>query len=301
MSSETTGSNNAVEIRGLRKHFSRFDLGPIDLDVPRGSIFGFIGPNGAGKSTTIDLMFGMGQPDAGTISMLGMDHQRNEVAVKERAAYVGPELNYASWGKIHKAIRFVRGFYPDTWDDDYCAELVERFKLDPHDNIGTLSFGQRMRLTLVLALARRPELIVLDEPTTGLDALAKNELFTALLELMEDGDKTVLISSHNLADLERFADHIGIISDGRMLHAGPMDKVVEPFSVVDFTLPSKAATFDSSANAVKIIHRDGNRRRALVDRGSGGVEEIERAGATDLRHGTVTLEELFVSLLKDDR
>ena len=107
-------ADHAIQIRGLCKHYPGFDLGPIDLDVPRGSIFGFVGPNGAGKSTTIDLMFGMGRADAGSVRMLGLDAVADEVAVKTRAAYVGPELKYGNWGKIHKAIRFVRGFYPAT-------------------------------------------------------------------------------------------------------------------------------------------------------------------------------------------
>lgn len=216
-------TNNAIEIRGLRKHYPGFDLGPLDLDVPRGSIYGFVGPNGAGKSTTIDLMFGMGQIDAGSVRMLGMDAEADEVAVKERAAYVGPELDYANWGKIGNAIRFVRGFYPKTWDDDYCARLLDSFGLDSDAKIMALSFGSKTKLSLLLALSRRPELLVLDEPTTGLDAIAKQELFSQLLELVEDSERTILISSHNLADLERFADHVGIINEGLLLHSGLMN------------------------------------------------------------------------------
>ena len=243
----STQTQNAIEIRGLRKHYTGFELGPLDLDIPRGSIFGFVGPNGAGKSTAIDLLFGMGRPDAGTISMLGLDHQKNEVAIKQRAAYVSPELEFSNWGKIHKAIRFIRGFYSDTWDDAYCSKLLDRFKLKADDRIATLSFGSRTKLSLVLALSRHPELLILDEPTTGLDALAKQELFSALLELVEDSEKTILISSHNLTDLERFADHVAIINDGTLLHSGPMDEVIEPFSIVDFTIPT-------SATLLSLIH-----------------------------------------------
>lgn len=291
-----TDTKNAIEIRGLRKHYSGFDLGPINLDVPRGSIFGFVGPNGAGKSTTIDLMLGMGQCDAGSISMLGLDHQLDEVAVKERTAYVSPELEYATWGTVSKAIRFVRGFYPETWDDDYCASLLDTFLLSPADKVATLSFGSKTKLSLILALSRRPELLVLDEPTTGLDALAKQELFTALLDLVKDTEKTILISSHNLNDLERFADHIAIINEGLLLHSGPMDQVVDPFSLVDFTLPATVPL--SSGDGITIIHREGERVRALIDRAAGGVESIERVGAQEVHHSSVTLEELFVSLLK---
>jgi ABC-2 type transport system ATP-binding protein len=291
-----TATENAIEIRGLRKHYPGFDLGPLDLDVPRGSIFAFVGPNGAGKSTTIDLMFGMGRSDAGTIQMLGLDARRDEVAFKKRSAYVGPDLEFSNWGKIKSAIRFVRGFYPETWDDHYCAQLLEAFHLDPGEKIATLSFGSRTKLSLVLALARRPELLVLDEPTTGLDALAKQELFSALLELVEDTDRTVLISSHNLNDLERFADHVAIINNGLLLHSGPMDTVIDPFCIADFTLPA-GALFESSA-AIKLIRRDGERVRALVDRKAGGLEKLAGAGVRDLDQSTVNLEELFISLLK---
>ena len=291
----TTATKNAIQIRGLRKHYTGFDLGPLDLDVPRGSIFGFVGPNGAGKSTTIDLMFGMGECDAGSIEMLGMDSSRDEVQIKKRSAYVSPELEFGNWGKIKNAIRFVRGFYADTWDDAYCEQLLNAFQLDPNDKITTLSFGSRTKLSLVIALARRPELLVLDEPTTGLDALAKQELFSALLDLVKDTDRTILISSHNLNDLERFADHVAIINNGQLLHSGSMDAVIDPFCIADFT-HSNGSQLGSSG--IKLIHRDGNRIRALIDRNAGGLEELEKLGVSDVSHTTVNLEELFVSLLK---
>lgn len=286
----------AIEIRGLRKHFPGFDLGPLDLVVPRGSIFGFVGPNGAGKSTTIDLMFGMGGSDAGSIRMLGLDAAADEVAVKQRAAYVGPELEYGAWGRVGNAIRFVRGFYPNTWDDLYCARLLRDFRLDVDDKIATLSFGSRTKLSLVIALSRRPELLVLDEPTTGLDAIVKQELFSNLLDLVESEDHTILISSHQLSDLERFADHVAIINDGLILHAGPMDKVVEPFCIADFTLAESAAL--PAGEGFTLIRRQGTRVRALVDRKLGVLKSLSAAGACDMRHSTVNLEELFISLLK---
>ena len=289
-----TATDNAIAIRGLRKHYSGFDLGPLDLEVPRGSIFGFVGPNGAGKSTTIDLMFGMGTPDAGSIEMLGMNSDSEEVAIKKRSAYVGPELEFANWGKIKNAIRFVRGFYGDTWDDTYCEQLLDAFQLDPDDKIFSLSFGSRTKLGIVLALARRPELLVLDEPTTGLDALAKQALFSALLDLVKDTGHTILISSHNLNDLERFADHVAIINNGLLLHSGSIDAVVDPFCIADFTL---GAELESSAG-IKLIHRDGSRVRALIDRNLDGLGQLEKLGASDVRQTTVNLEELFVSLLK---
>jgi ABC-2 type transport system ATP-binding protein len=137
--------NNALEIRGLVKKYPAFQLGPLDLTVPRGAIYGLIGPNGSGKTTALDMIFGMGCNDAGTIRVLGLDHRADEVAFKRRAAYVGPDLNYQVWGKVGKVIRFVRGFYP-KWDDDYCAHLMNAFHLRSGDNVVTLSFGAKTKL-----------------------------------------------------------------------------------------------------------------------------------------------------------
>src|SRR5688572_23741586 len=116
-------NDHAIEIRGLTKAFPRFNLGPLDLAIPRGAIYGLIGPNGAGKTTAIDLVFGMGSNDAGEIRVLGMDHRADAVEIKRRVAYVSPDVSFQVWGTVGRAIRFVRGFFPD-WDDAYCARLL---------------------------------------------------------------------------------------------------------------------------------------------------------------------------------
>ncbi|MFT5467429.1 MAG: ABC-2 type transport system ATP-binding protein [Verrucomicrobiales bacterium] len=287
---------NAIEIRGLKKHYPDFDLGPLDLTVPQGSIYGFVGPNAAGKTTTIDLMFGMGRADAGSIQICGLDQSTDEVAIKRRAAYVGPELEYTSWGNVGAAIRFVRGFYPDSWDGKYCQELLGHFNLDAEQKIATLSFGSRTRLAILLALSRRPDVLVLDEPTTGLDAIAKQELFQQLLALVQDSEHTILISSHNLADVERFADQLGIINDGVMLHEGPTSEIVERYCLVDFTLIN-GGDFAPPAG-LTLIKRDGDRIRVLADQQSNGIETLRSIGVDGLHESPVTLEDLFVSLLK---
>jgi ABC-2 type transport system ATP-binding protein len=160
---------HALEIRGLEKRYRNFTLGPLDLTVPAGAIYGFVGPNGSGKTTTIDLIFGMGQVDAGRIAVLGFDHRRDEVELKRRVGYVSPELDFRPWGRVQNAIHFVRGFYP-TWDESYCANLLGAFHISMDERIRALSFGARTKLALVLALSWRPAVLVLDEPTTGIDA-----------------------------------------------------------------------------------------------------------------------------------
>ena len=285
----------AIEIRGLVKNHPRFTLGPLDLTVPRGAIYGLIGPNGAGKTTAIDLIFGMGRNDAGQIRVLGLDHRADEVELKRRVAYLSPDLNFATWGKVGKAIRFVRGFYPG-WDDAYCAELMRTFRLGDNDKIATLSFGAKTKLGLLLALARRPEVLILDEPTTGLDAVSKQEVFSELLRTVADGERTVLISSHGLGDIERFADHVGMLKNGRLLLEGRTDEIVDRYRMAEFFT---AGDLRAPAPAgLVLLKRSENRWRALLDQPSGAQAWLERQGARDIALTRLTLEDLFVALVK---
>ncbi|MBC8009736.1 MAG: ABC transporter ATP-binding protein [Burkholderiales bacterium] len=286
----------AIELRGLVKTYPKFTLGPLDLTVPRGAIYGLIGPNGAGKSTAIDLIFGLGRNDAGTIRVLGLDHRRDEVALKRRVAYASPELNFASWGRVGKAVRFVRGFYPG-WDDAYCAELMRSFGLADSDKIATLSFGARTKLALLLALARRPEVLVLDEPTTGLDPVAKQEVFAALLQTVSDGERSVFISSHGLGDIERFCDHVGLLKNGRLLLEGRTDEIVERHRLVEFFAPRESLA--STPAGLVVVRRSGDRFHGLLDQQSDALAWLRRQGAEPTTLTRLTLEDLFVALVKE--
>jgi ABC-2 type transport system ATP-binding protein len=286
-------SANALEIRGLKKSFSSFQLGPLDLTVPMGAIYGFVGPNGAGKTTTIDLIFGLGMEDSGTISVLGLDHRRDEKAMKLRTGYVGPELNHSVWGRVSRLISFVKGFYP-TWDDAYCARLLEQFGIDPGARVMSLSFGTKIKLSLVLALSWRPTLLVLDEPTVGLDAISKQQVFAELLAAVREGDRAVFISSHAITDLERFADHVGMIKAGKLLFEGPVTDIVERYRLVDLSAEQALRIADEAG--VLVQEKDGSRWRLLLDRERMPVERLTQLGVTPLADSGLTLEELFIAL-----
>lgn len=290
-------SANAIEIRGLVKTYPSFQLGPLDLTVPRGAISGLIGPNGAGKTTAIDMIFGMGRNNAGTISVLDFDHRRDEVAVKRRAAYVSPELNFYVWGKVGKAIRFVRGFYPD-WDDAYCAQLMQAFNLGDGDRIATLSFGAKTKLGLLMALSRRPEILILDEPTTGLDAVSKQQVFGELLKAVESGERTVLISSHGLSDIERFADHIAMIKNGKLQLEGRTDEIVDRFRFAEFFTENGTA-FENRDGFI-VLKRTQNRWQALIDQKCDIQNWLQSRGAKEISLTRVTLEDLFVALAREE-
>lgn len=286
----------ALEIRNLVKRYNPFMLGPLDMTVPEGAIYGFVGPNGSGKTTTIDLIFGMGAKETGEIRVLGLDHLKDEVAVKSQVGYVSPDLNYAPWGKVSRAIQFVKGFYP-TWDEAYCDTLLHRFHIRRDERIASLSFGARVKLSIVLALSWQPRFVILDEPTVGLDAISKQEVFAELLRIVGEGKRSVLISSHGLTDLERFADHIGMIKDGRMILEGSTDDVIERHRLVDFTADRGFSITERPGVFVQV--KEANRWRVLVDLHRAPIDWLREQGAKQIAESPVTLEDLVVALGRD--
>lgn len=286
----------AIEIRGLEKSFPGFHLGPLDLTVPQGAMYGYIGPNGSGKTTTIDLIMGLGAKNAGSIRVFGMDHLAEEVAVKRRIGYVSPDLDFKSWGTVKRLINFYRSFYPD-WDDDYCTDLLMRLKIGWKEKIQALSFGARIKLGLVLALSHRPDLLLLDEPLIGLDAVSKQDIFTELLGAVQDEARTVFISSHNLDDIERFTDHIGILKNGTLLLEGPTPELVERFRMLHCSA-ANGATPDG-IDGVYNQRREGEHWRLLADIHKDTLAQLEARGFHDIAAAPVSLEELFVALVKE--
>jgi ABC-2 type transport system ATP-binding protein len=288
-------STSAIEFQYIQKRFGlAFSLGPFTLTVPRGSIYALIGPNGAGKSTALNMLMGMGEPTRGNIKVLDRDIREDEVEIKRRTAYVSPDMDYRAWGTVGRAIDFVRGFYPD-WDAARCEELQFLFDVHRDIRIDALSFGGRMKLALVLALSRDAELLVLDEPTLGLDAIARRQLFTELLKFMTRDGRTILISSHQLTDLERFADHAAIVNQGKLLTSGRMDKLVERYRQFDARILCDTPL---GVPGVSVIDRQGDRVRLLVDGDVASADRLEMPHIEVLAQIPLTLEELFLALIK---
>ena len=288
----------AVDIRGIRKSFGlAFSLGPVSLSIPRGAICALVGPNGAGKTTLMNLLMGIGQPDGGTANLLGYDIRTDELEVKRRAAYVSPDLSYRAWGTVGRAIDFVSGFYPD-WNADRCERLQLHFGVHRSERVDTLSFGSRVKLATLLALSRDAELLILDEPTAGLDPLARQQLFAELLKVMRSENRTILISSHQLVDLERFADHVAVMQAGQIIAAGSIPELLERYAQLDVQLPRDA---DLQSSAIRAISRQQDRACVLVDRWSAQRQSLEALGAEVISESSLTLEELFIALMKTGR
>ncbi len=283
---------NAIEIRNLEKSFKCFKLGPIDLTVPKGAIYGLIGPNAAGKTTTIDLIMNMGRKDNGSIQVFDLDNDKNEAAIKARIGYVSPDLSFGAWKKVKRLIHFIRPYYP-SWDQDYCVELMEKMNIGWNDKIGTMSFGSKVKLAVILALSHKPDLLLLDEPVIGVDAVSKKQIFTELLAAVQNEERTVLISSHGLTDIERFTDHIGMIKNGKMLLEGPTSDIVERFCMIDCIYDNGLL---EQTNGVYPQEHSNNRWRALIDLQSDAQSRLKSMGAREISESPVTLEELFIAL-----
>jgi ABC-2 type transport system ATP-binding protein len=214
--------SHTVEIRDLcyraGKHFEIRDLA---LNVPTGSMYGFLGPNGAGKTTTIRLMLGLLRPRSGRITVLGGDMPRESPRVLSRTGYVPEQPHLYPSLTVDEALRYHAAFYP-TWDWKWADELLGGFHLDRASLLGRISKGEMGKLEVLLALAQRPELLVLDEPTDGLDPVVRRDVLTALLEYVSQQNATVFISSHLVHELERICDWVGVMDRGHLVAELPM-------------------------------------------------------------------------------
>jgi ABC-2 type transport system ATP-binding protein len=205
-----------IETVDLTRRFGRVDaIEGLNLQVPAGSLFAFVGPNGAGKTTTIKVLLNLLQPTSGKALVLGVDSRRIGPRELARIGYVSENQDLPDWMTVEQLIAYVRPFYP-TWDEALCRKLQRDLDLTSRLPVRLFSRGMRMKAALLVSLAYRPELVVLDEPFSGLDPLARDELVRALLELTGGRNWTTLISSHDIDEVERLADSIAFINQGRI-------------------------------------------------------------------------------------
>lgn len=213
---------NAIEIRGLSwRPGKEFALRDLDLSVPEGAIYGFLGPNGSGKTSTIRLLLGMARPHGGTMNVLGRKVPGELPAILARTGYVPERPHLYRALTVAETLRVHGAFFP-LWDGVWAEALRSAFRLETGARVGCLSKGEQGKLMILLALCQRPELLVLDEPTDGLDPVVRRDVLTALLDYVSESGATVFISSHLVHELERFCDWVGILEDGRMLAEMPM-------------------------------------------------------------------------------
>ncbi len=236
-------SENVVEIYGLSRKFdSKLALSEINLTIPRGKVFGLIGGNGAGKTTLLKHILGLHYAQSGSVRVFGFDPVANPVEVLSKVGYMSENRDLPNWMKVADLIRYTQAFYPN-WDSNYAEELCSMFDLDRKSRVYTLSRGQRARACLLVALAHRPELLVLDEPSSGLDPVVRRDILGAIIRTIADEGRTVLFSSHLLDEVERVADTIAVVHEGKIQLTGSMDSIKDNYRriTVRFQSPQQSA------------------------------------------------------------
>lgn len=206
----------ALKVRGLQKSYEDFQLQNIDLELPSGQVMGLVGANGAGKSTILRILVGLIKADAGEVEVCGHRSPHAQVAIKREVGYDSDDMRLYKTQSLRWHMDFVSSIYPG-WDETYAAQLLKRFDLRAHQALRGFSHGQRVKALLLLILARRPKLLLLDEPTTGLDPVARVEVLEALAEVLRDEERSVLFSSHNTMDVEQLSDSITFIHQGKLV------------------------------------------------------------------------------------
>ncbi len=208
-------TETVLETYGLTKYYGgTLALDHMDLKIPRGCICGFVGRNAAGKTTAIKLMLGLLKPTAGSAKLLGCDSQNLTPAIRQRIGYVTEGHHLFHWMNITSLEKFQRAFFPKQWDDRFFSEMIEYFELPKNKKIKHLSHGQLAQVSLALALAPNPELLVMDDPTLGLDAAIRRQFLEGMIQLIMQQGRTVFFSSHILGDVERVSDRIVVIDKG---------------------------------------------------------------------------------------
>ncbi|MBQ6076949.1 MAG: ABC transporter ATP-binding protein [Clostridia bacterium] len=220
-----------LQVQNLRKQYPGFLLNDVSFDVEEGCIMGFIGRNGAGKTTTIKTMLNLSHADGGSVLFEGRDVWANETECKKQIGLVLGEFSYYRRKKLNAIVDVTKRFYAD-WDETLYQTLLKRFSLDPEKKVSELSQGMRVKFALALALSHRAKLLILDEPTSGLDPVSRDELLEIFRAIIEDGEHSILFSTHIISDLEKCADYITYIKDGKIVVSTDADSFKDAYRLV---------------------------------------------------------------------
>ena len=284
-----------VQIAKLTRRFdTKLALDDLSLTVPRGGVFGLIGGNGAGKTTLLKHILGMLKAQSGAVKVFGLDPVANPAGVLGRIGYLSEDRNLPNWMRVRELMRYTQAFYPG-WDENYAEELRDAFDLDPKARVRNLSRGQRARAGLLVALAYRPDLLLLDEPSSGLDPVVRRDILGAIIRTIGDEGRTVLFSSHLLDEVERVADRVAIIHQGRILLTASIDEIKESHRRVTLRFEQPVSQAPKLVGALS--HEGSGSEWTYICNGE--TEQLRLAaqalGATVVSDTSLSLDEIFVT------
>jgi len=284
-----------VEVNDLSRSFgSKRALDGVTFHTMAGQVYGLVGANGAGKTTLLKHLLGLLRAATGSVRVFGLDPVRDPVGVLGRVGYLSEERDLPEWMRIDELMAYTQAFHP-TWDASYARELIDTFGLDPSKKIKELSKGMRAQAGLVTAVAHRPELLILDEPSSGLDAVVRRDILDAIVRTVTDDGRTVIFSSHLLDEVERMSDHVTLIHQGRVALSGVLDDVRGSYqrSRVHFVEHLVQPPVLETAMVIE----GGGRTWSVVH--SGSLEQFRRAvvarGGEIVESRNATLEEIFMA------
>ena len=289
-----------IEIDALSRTFgTKQALKNVSFKVPRGCVFGLLGESGAGKTTLIRHMLGLMQPQSGYVRVMGCDPVEHPESVLSQIGYLSEDRDMPGWMRVKELMRYTQGFYPD-WDQAYADDLIKRFDLSPDQKIRTLSRGQTAKTGLVTALAHRPNLLILDEPSSGLDVVVRRHILDAVMRTVADEGRTVLFSSHLMDEVESVADYVAIVHRGDLVLCDTMESIRATHRkvTVEFAAP---CTSGLKIDGVLLWEGRGTQWSAIC---TGSLETLQQAQTiydfTILNDTTPSLEDIFVARIADE-
>ena len=284
-----------VEVKDLSRSFAnKTALADVSFRATAGQVHGLVGANGAGKTTFIKHLLGLLRATTGSVRVFGLDPVRDPVGVLSRIGYLSEEHDLPEWMRVDELMSYTQAYHP-TWDAKYARELLDTFALDPSKKIRELSKGMRAQAGLIAAVAHRPELLILDEPSSGLDVMVRRDILDAIVRAVADDGRTVIFSSHLLDEVERMSDHVTLLQQGRVTLSGVLDDVRRGYQrsrvhfVDQFDQPpvlDTALAVEGGGRAWSILH-------------SGSFEQFRRSvharGGEIVESRDATLEEIFLA------
>jgi ABC-2 type transport system ATP-binding protein len=269
-------------------------LDDVSIEVPAGCVFGLVGENGAGKSTLIKHLLGFWRAESGSVRLFGLDPVADPVSVLGRVGYLSEDPDLPDWMRVWELLRFTQAFYP-RWDAAYADQLREQFALHPEARIRTLSKGQRARLGLLAAEAHRPDLLILDEPSSGLDPIVRKDILEAIIRTVTDQGRTVLFSSHLLDEVERVSDHLAMLHRGVVRFCAPLDDIRMRHRRVVLHFAQPRSEPPAIAGAIRISGA-GREWTVICDGAKSHAGAMaQSAGATVADDALASLDEIFVA------
>jgi ABC-2 type transport system ATP-binding protein len=281
----------AIEISGLQKSFGKTQvLNDVDLSVPAGSTFALLGRNGVGKTTTIKILLGLAEPDQGSCRVLGLDPRNQSVEIRQRIGYMAEGQTMHGWMKIKEIIWFCSRFYP-SWNPDEAERLRDAFDLDPNQKVKNLSKGQNSRLALLLALAHTPELVILDDPTLGLDPIARKDFLREVIVRLQSRNATIFFSTHLLYEIEPVADYVAIMEGGKIIRRARTDELRDQVKRVMIEPKTRGALGD--APGVLDVQNVGRRLGVVVEDIQAALDPLAGLSASVPEVLDMNLDEIF--------